>query len=222
MKDNFFNVTSTESARELAEWVHDAVDLETVICAIDPAHQRSGRRLSNLTVVLPKGAHSEFVWTWQNELLVREDVAKVLSSAGITGFVTAPVNARTTGKQPVYLELVVTGWAGLAPESSGIREITRCEGCGYVTYSCWTDPELLIDVQRWDGSDFFMVWPLPVFKFVTARVARLVQAEGWKGIRVRRLAELQCRGTLSPGRLRDHVLMSKAEQIAAENKALVL
>ena len=43
-----------------------------------------------------------------------------------------------------------------------------------MNYSDFTNPEFLIDESQWDGSDFFMVWPLPRFIFVSNRGPRLI------------------------------------------------
>jgi len=98
MNEQFFTLAPVKDTRKLAEWVTEAVDLETVLCPIDPGHQRCGRRLSELTVSLPEGTNSQFVWTWQNELLVRDDVIESMRAAGLTGFSTSPVNLGATKK----------------------------------------------------------------------------------------------------------------------------
>lgn len=83
-------------------------------------------------------------------------------------------------------ELVVTGWSGIAPEASGIREVERCPACGHLRYSGIEEPRELLDVNNWDGSDFFMVWPLPMFRFVTGRVAEVCAKHKISGITLER------------------------------------
>jgi hypothetical protein len=43
-------------------------------------------------------------------------------------------------------------------------------------YSAIEEPRELVDFKNLDGSDFFMIWPLPRYRFVTARVAAFVQS----------------------------------------------
>jgi hypothetical protein len=104
---------------------------------------------------------------------------------GFTGFEVKPVKARFkrgSGSPPQLWELVVTGWAGLANPESGIRRTRICEACKSVKYSGLEHPELLIDEAQRDGSDFFMVWPLPLFVFITQRVADCIRDHRLTGI----------------------------------------
>ena len=101
-------------------------------------------------------------------------------------------------------ELLVTGWGGIAPESSGIREVDRCRACGHLLYSGIEEPRELIDIDKWDGSDFFIVWPLPRYRFVTARVAQVCNKYRLSGVSLNRNFPSPSRAVLpgySPGRL---------------------
>ena len=62
----------------------------------------------------------------------------------------------------------------MAAAESGIRLVERCQTCGYLTYSACNNTEQIIDVTEWDGSDFFIVWPLPKCIFITDRVAQTI------------------------------------------------
>jgi hypothetical protein len=96
--------------------------------------------------------------------------------------------------------VVVTGWAGEATRESGITMLEHCEACGHTTYSDCTCPKRLIDLSLWDGSDFFIVWPLPKFVFVTDKVAELVRREEYSGVRLLRVGDLAFGGTgFTPG-----------------------
>jgi hypothetical protein len=55
----------------------------------------------------------------------------------------------------------------MANPESGIRfnEVSSSPEYGFLRYTDLRDAEKLIDVTQWDGSDFFMVWPLPRFVF---------------------------------------------------------
>ncbi len=93
-------------------------------CPDHANHQRGGRRLKDLSVVLPDSQVQDFVWTWYSECLIQDHTLEMLRSNGLTGFDVRPVKARfsTSAHQPPRLwELVLTGWAGLAGRKSGIQ-----------------------------------------------------------------------------------------------------
>ena len=156
------------------------------------------RRLTGRTV-------QDFVWTWQSECLVQDDVLKLFKASGLTGYEVKPVKARfnraSERECPRLWEIIVTGWAGLASAESGIKLVERCNACGDLGYSGCNDPERLIDVSRWDGSDFFMVWPLPKYTFVTDRVAQIIRDNRLTGAILKQPRELDLSGGFGPGRL---------------------
>jgi len=92
---------------------------------------------------------------------------------GFTGYRLKPATVRFRDGylSHDYSELVVTGWAGVAPPESGIELIEACGGCGYKKYSALKNPEHLIDWSQWTGEDFFIVWPMPGYTLITRRVA---------------------------------------------------
>ena len=74
------------------------------------------------------------------------------------------------------------GRGGASPES-GITMQYYCEACHRAKYTDPNHPELMIDPSQWDGSDLFVIWPLPRFIFVTERVVDLIRNEGYKGLK---------------------------------------
>jgi hypothetical protein len=84
---------------------------------------------------------------------------------------------------------------------SGIRldDSGSCKSCGLLHYTEITDAEQLIDQSRWDGSDFFMVWPLPRFVFVTKRVANVIRDHHLTGVRIQPVSELKPSPHVIPG-----------------------
>jgi hypothetical protein len=204
MAEEFWHLADSGLERNLAEWDQTAVDLESVICPIDPGHQRPGKRITDLSVILPNSPLGDFVWTWQSECLVQSRPLEIFKERGFRGFKTTPVQARfkRPGVEPPKLwELSVTGWGGVAPTASGVHLIKSCPGCGLLQYSGFTNPEHLVDLDAWDGSDFFMVWPLPGFIFVTNRVAEAILNRGLTGLKLLPLSGLTSHDGLSPGRL---------------------
>lgn len=192
-----------------ADWSDD-VDLETIECPVDPNHQRGGRRLTDLSVLLSSDRVEDVVWTWMSECLVQESVLRALRAEGITGYVAQPAKAtfasavpeEPRGEPPALWELTITGWAGMAPPDSGIRLTDSCRGCGLLTYSCFDNATQLFRPGQWDGSDFFMIWPLPRYVFVSQRLASLLRNRGFTGFILQPISDLTCSGpTLSPGRL---------------------
>jgi len=85
---------------------------------------------------------------------------------------------------------VVAGRAGEAPPESGIGVSYRCPACGYAEYTYFTDPAGLMDWEAWDGSDFFTIWPLPMFVFITERVAQALEENGLTNYELTRIEEL--------------------------------
>jgi hypothetical protein len=165
--------------------------------------------LTDLNVVLSDGPVEDFVWTWYSECLMQDRTLELLRKHQFTGFETKPVIARfEKGAEdpPRLWELVVTGWAGMAKPESGIHldKAKSCAGCDHLTYTGLLDAAQLIDEGKWDGSDFFMVWPLPRFIFVTERVVRVIRENHLRGVCVESVSEMKQNKLVSgytPGRL---------------------
>ena len=206
--NRFWRLRSPKSTRKLAEWAVGQVETEKVLCALDPGHRRSGKRLSDLSVTLPQGTVQDFAWTWYGECIVQDRVLDLFRGEGFTGFDVKAVNARFQsgqGEPPKLWELVRFGWGGLARPDTGIVRVRYCEGCKSVRYSGIHDPRKLVDASQWDGSDFFMVWPLPNFVFVTQRVADFIRGRRLTGVFLERSDDYEPNPAViegfSPGRL---------------------
>jgi hypothetical protein len=192
--------------------------LEQVLCPLDPGHQRGGKRLNELNITLPRGTVQDFVWTWYSECLFQCQVLNLFRSEGFTGFDVKPVKAgfkKGIDQPPTLWELVVAGWGGVARPESGIRRLLYCEGCKLTEYSGLTNPENLIDDKQWDGSDFFIVWPMPRLVFVTERVANCIRDHQLTGVLLRDVRGLTDVGKdgLSGGRLSDWMPESRAREL---------
>jgi hypothetical protein len=208
--NNFWYLRAPESYRGYgtrAEW-DESVYSEKIICPIKDSHIRGGRRISDLVVNLKSNRIGDFVWTWYNECLIQDHVLKLFRENNFTGFDVKPVTVKV--KSGIILtvmnlcELVVIGWGGISPPQSGIKLLEYCSGCGLLLYSIFSDSSKLIDISQWDGSDFFMVWPLPKFIFITERVANFIRKEKITGCQIVRADEiplLRKVPSLGPGRL---------------------
>jgi hypothetical protein len=214
----FWTLCSPESTRKLAEWSDDEIETEKVFCPIDPGHQRGGKRLTNLSIILPHGTVQDFVWTWYSECLIQDDVLDLFRRERFTGFDVKSVKARFRGggeRLPKLWELVVTGWAGMARPESGIKRTYFCEACKHTKYSGISDAQRLIDEAQWDGSDFFMVWPMPSLVFVTQRVADCIRDHRLTDVVLKELRELNGIGKdgLGGGRLSYWMPEARARQL---------
>jgi hypothetical protein len=219
LKQEFWCLKGPESTARLARWGKDMDYESTVSCSVNDGHQRAGKRLPQLSVDLPQTVR-DFVWTWHSDCLIQDSVLELFKDNAFTGLDVKPVKAkfrRGGGDPPRLWELVATGWGGMAPCESGIRLIERCAACGLHVYSAWNNPENLIDYSQWDGSDFFIVWPLPGFTFVTERVARVIRDNKLSGIALKRSSDLvfspHVIPKLSPGRLSDWMRPQRARKL---------
>jgi len=188
---------------ERAEW-DDIMDLEKIICSEDDGHMRSGKRTTDLNVVLKEGDVEDFVQTQYSEWMIQDHVLRTFQNEGLSGFEVKHVTARfrkSKAPAPNLWEIIVTGWAGMASQESGITlDIVRsCPGCGMLCYTGATHPDKIIDRSQWDGSDFFMVWPLPRFVFLSDKAAEVIKKNGFTGINLQRAEALTFSPYVIPG-----------------------
>ena len=125
-------------------------------------------------------------------LVIHARLIEEFEKLGFTGYRLKPATVRfrdgyLSGE---YSELVVTGWAGVAPPESGIELTEACGGCGYKHYTSLKNPEHLIDWSQWTGDDFFIVWPLPRYVLITKRVADALAGLQVKSYRLKSLSVL--------------------------------
>jgi hypothetical protein len=200
----FYHLREPEGNQCIADMnVSAPYEMESIRCPIRPGHAR-GRRNSPLDIVIPCDPPPEVIFTWMSECLIQEAVRHIFESEGLTGFSALPARAtlKETGRSIPVHELAVIGWGGMAPAASGIRELERCPGCGHLHYSQLEAPEKLIDPKNWDGSDFFMIWPLPRFRFVTERVVEVCRKHKISGVNFSQSIPTRAgRSGYSPGRL---------------------
>ena len=182
--------------------------LETKLCPHRPEHTMRSRWGRPLKVVGPVRPVTDFEWTVYGDVIVSQTMAEAFGKAGFSGVQLLPVEFYTSTETPFgreSVELRVNGWGGNAPASSGIHEIERCTYCGHRIFSGYSCPERLFNLEDWDGSDLFLIWPLPRYMMVTGRVRDFILDSKYTGVRLRRLAELPrvVAGTLTPGNLAD-------------------
>jgi hypothetical protein len=170
-----------------------------------------------MSVILQGTEVDDFVWTWFSECLVQDGVVRLFRKHRISGWTVKPAKARfrrSKGRPPQLWEFIVTGWGGLAPRASGIRLKKWCRHCGHTFYSPLWRPTNLIDPKKWDGSDIFIVWPLPMFILVAEKVVSLLQEHQLTGWTAAPVEKLRLRGGFSPGRLEYYMPADLASQRA--------
>ena len=183
-------------------------------------------------VLLGGSSVKDFTWTWYNQCLMQDRVLNLFEDQGFTGYKTHPVSAKWKRRPknnmdkstesslveiPKLWELIPIGWGGVAPEESGMHLIDIRLSDGRHTYSKYTNPSKLIDESQWDGSDFFILWPLPGRIFVTDRVAQYIKNENLKGSILTRVQDLLWPGGIGddcrPGNLHYFLPEPRAKEI---------
>lgn len=217
MAEQFWYLTWPLERSAEVEWAKEMTSVPIGLCPLNPVHL-SWERISPLRVEIPRKRIYEFQWGAPGECIITDAVLKVLRDEGITGFEVQPVEAkwrvRTKPPDPTkedlgdYLghvtpkvaaalppipplwELKVRGWGGLLAEDTGVRLIDFCPGCGSSGYKQWKTGRFRIDESQWDGSDVFMVWPVPLYIFISDRLAQIIRRMRWGGVRLVRAEDL--------------------------------
>ena len=213
-----WRLQKTDCQRQQADW-DDGMDLEQVVCPRFPGHQRGGKRTTDLKIVLRTTELHDFIWfDYSGECVIQDRVLQLLRAYHVTWFEVRPVNARFEGSDaspPTLWEVVVTGWAGMAKPESGILldASASCLECGYLHYSGLSNPKELIDSRFWDGSDFFILWPVPRYIFATDRIIAIVQDNQLTGTCHIHVSELRRTEGFTPGRLHYYMPQDRAETL---------
>jgi len=196
--------------------------IETTLCPLNAGHPsqhaKYQRWIRPIKVVGPVQRMTDFEWSVYNDVFVETDVVDKLKAAGFSGIDFSPANLCTTTETPIgrqLFELKVTGWGGMAHPSSGIRVQEKCRLCGRTVYGGQTNSANLFDIDKWDGSDFFLIWPMPKYIFITEEVAGFLLKGGFTGINIRELAAFpkSIAGGYSPGHIKDWYDQEKAASI---------
>jgi hypothetical protein len=163
-------------------------------------------------------ASTDFLWTAYSEAVVSRNVVKAFQEAGITGVDFVGVELENTLGDEVsgdLFELRPEGWGGLASVESGVRLLEECPHCKNRVFSGYTDAGQLLDLDAWDGSDVFTIWPIPRYYLVTDVVRDLLIQQRFSGVRVVPINRLPhvVAGTLTPGNVRDWFGADQAPQL---------
>ena len=207
------------SDRKTAWWDYGRKEMpyrRTWTCSLDPEHWGSFRSLP-LRVALVGGIQQDFVWT-SSECLIQPQVAEFLGEGGFTGYTLSPRvqtryrNRKLTHPIPELYEILVHGKAGRL-RTHGLSLDTYCHGCGRETYREVDFQEGVEVVQEtWDSSDIFRAWPLPMFHFVSDRLAKALLKSSFTGFSLAPPEFFDTRYGASPGSYSDW-LMGPGDEI---------
>jgi hypothetical protein len=190
-----------------------------VVCPTHEGHRGSERAIGNLAFKIPPSGVKDFTWTNQSDIVVNSRVLELFAKHHVTGFETRPVEVRFTRsaktEPPELFELVVTGWGGTPALEAGVKLAEYCPDCGKRRFAI-ADPGRLINPAAWDGSDLFIVWPLPGFRFISDRLATILRREKVSGVNLIPAPEIRvAKGEkVSPGRLIMHMPEERARALS--------
>lgn len=190
----FYNLYHPENFPERKHaWWADSVDLEQIICSKVKGHQRGGKRITELSIKLPKN-NDDLIWTWHSECLLTEKVVKLLEQNNITGYKLGKViiekaKVKEDVNKKLY-ELIVTGSGGNIHPSSGYKVLEVCEACGAEKFQHFTNG-LIVDESQWDNSDIFTVKEYSGFILVVEKVKKLFEENKITGCEFTPVEELK-------------------------------
>ena len=202
----------------------EGMKLDTVLCAHDPRHTTRHRWNKPLKVVGPVIPGTDFEWTVYLDLIVNREIVESLKNMGFSGMRFLPVEFYTTTQTPFgreAYELNVTGWGGTALPASGIRVLNECPACKRQVFSEFANPSKLFNFDEWDGSDFFIIWPMPRFIMITGRVRDHILEKGYSGVKITPVDRLQksIAGGFTPGHIGDWFDERRAKEILNARKS---
>jgi hypothetical protein len=163
-------------------------DWDSIVCPLDPGHQRSSRRISTLGLEVVRRRVVDFSNPYFADIVITDRVLQTFEKAGLTGFRAEPTKIERVRKNcdkskiPLLWELIITGSGHVHPDS-GIRLLRHCDGCGLDEYSAH-EHRITIDESQWDGSDFFTVIERPSIYLVTERVKQVILENEFTNVRL--------------------------------------
>lgn len=190
-----------------------------IICPSHEGHRSAARILGNLSVIVAPSVQKDFTWIWSSDVLISRRALDIFVKHRVTGFETAPAKVSYSNESklpsPELFELIVTGWGGLGEAEAGVHLIKSCPDCGHSVYTI-AEPSKLIDPTAWDGSDLFIVWPLPNYRFASERLANIIRQEQISGVKLMPASEIPVkRGTeVSPGQLTSSMPADRARELS--------
>lgn len=161
------------------------------------------KRVGPLVVqsVPPVAAKRDAVWTPWGDLLLTDRAKRHIEGrlSGCT-FRAAEFAPSFSGPKSILWEFVVDGFGGFARPKGGIAVCDACEQCGAYTYVVGDSLEALVDPDKWDHSDVFVIWPFPRIAICSAKAREA--CAGMRGVTPVPIGDFQFTGlrTATPGR----------------------
>jgi hypothetical protein len=133
---------------------------------------------------------ADFLWAGIGNLIVTQRVVDTLFTAGLTGYELYAVHVidseQSSATLPPLYELVVVGKGGPMGAEAGLHLVTKCDRCGYRGYeSVYYDGsgaykfrDLYVNVETWDGSDFFTFDDWPTIIMITEKAKSDLSSAG--------------------------------------------
>jgi len=144
-------------------------------------------------IVQKKGKGDVIIVGPPDHVFISDKLRVLLKEMNATGYDLLPADVKLTfphkAEESVYWQLVVTGWGGVAPPESGVKEVLAEPGRAR-EFSFPTNTSKLIDPGQYDGSDFFRFWPYPADIVVSDRVKTLFDDERIKYCKFFPLSEI--------------------------------
>ena len=197
---------STDGYGRPLRWFGSDCKFQKIFCPKFEDHQRPGNRIGELSVLIKNRLIGDVLWTWYNECVIQDRLFKKLIDKKFTGYEIKKIkthfkNENNNADKLQFHEFVITGTAGDASAKSGVCLVDYCKYCMDSEFSAPTNLSELIDEKEWDGSDFFIVWPLAKYIIVTSRVAKFFNEENINGARLIKVENLSFgkNSSLSPG-----------------------
>jgi len=138
--------------------------------------------------------YGDVIWCGHYPVLISNRLLEIFRSAQVNGFEVLPAEVRLMfphdPKDAIFWQLTVNGWGGVARPESGIHRVVDPKKPASLEYSACSDPSAIIDPSQWDGSDFFFVWPLVNYWWITPRVVDILSRHKMKRFKLRRPDEL--------------------------------
>jgi hypothetical protein len=141
-----------------------------------------------LTIEAPRDRSLNFLWTWYSDLLVNQTARELLDRNSVSGcaFRRVVVTDRSSSISTVaplcLWELEVTGFGGFVNARVGAEVENACEECSAYSFRMEGPFSNLIDVEKWDGSDIFSIWPFPSIRICTMRVVEVIGSGHMTGV----------------------------------------
>lgn len=148
-----------------------------VLEQIDGVEVHKFRSSEPLKCLVRKKSFGDMIWTYPTHCFISERLLGLFKDEGLTGFETKSANMKLVFEHDpadrIFHQLIVTGWGGVADPRSGIVQVPSDRSKH--AYSTPTDSSFIFDESQWDGSDFFLIFPLTGSRFVSARVIGLLE-----------------------------------------------